>query len=373
VSALAAASVVVIAAGVLAVLPDSSAKHGGTATSADAAPPMNIQPANAAPPVNTQPANAAPPLNTQPGDAAPPANVQPPNTQPSASSQQSANTGSTNLQQGNTSQSIADGNKQDNDALLVKPGDRVQVSGLVIAAPGKAAVFCPVEGGPDVGYPPGQEPAPTCQPEFSVTLNGVDLDRLSEPKTTKGVRGGRAKLVGTWGNGSIDVQEQTAPDAPVQWSFPPLPCPAPAGGWVSKPSNVNSPAVTTFLAAHADQIFGPVMHYPNGSARNAPVVVMVGVAHGELAPLRHALEQVYRGNLCVSPVLLSRTDNDRLVNRVTALMHRKELGVLTTGGSDPDGGRAPVSMIAYTPAVKAALAPIGLDLIRVVPAVTPVG
>lgn len=269
-----------------------------------------------------------------------------------------------------STQPFAQGN-QSNEALLVKPGDKVQVSGLVIAAPGKAPVFCPVEGGPDVGYPPGKEPAPTCAPEFAVTVKGVDLDRLSEPKTTKDVRSGRARLVGIWGDNSIDVQEQSAPDVPVAWKFPPVPCPPPAGGWVSKPSNISSPAVTAFLAAHADQIFGPVVHYPNGTSRNAPVVIMVGVAHGDLAAFRRAFEKVYSGNLCVAPVVLSRSDNDRIVKAVTGLMHRKELGLLGTGGSDPDGGRAIVSMIAYTQQVKTALTPTGLDNLQVLPAVKP--
>ncbi|MFF0343790.1 hypothetical protein [Kribbella sp. NPDC004875] len=260
---------------------------------------------------------------------------------------------------------------QSNDQLLVKPGDKVQASGLVIAAPGKAPVFCPFEGGPDIGYPPGKEPAPSCAPEFAVTLKGVDLDRLTEQRTTHGVRSGRAKLVGIWGDRSIDVQQQAAPATPAAWTFPPLPCAAPAGGWVSKPSNVSSPAVNAFLAAHADQIFGPVIHYPNGRSRNAPVVVMVGVAHGDLTTLRQALEKVYSGNLCVAPVLLSRSDNERIVGAVTPLMQDKSLGIQGTGGSDPDGGRAKVSMIAYTQQVKTALTPIGLDDLQVVPVVTP--
>ncbi|MGW7685302.1 hypothetical protein ACWGID_31470 [Kribbella sp. NPDC054772] len=273
--------------------------------------------------------------------------------------------------EGFSAQSSSRAVAQSNDQLLVKPGDTVQASGLVIAAPGKAPVYCSAEGGPDIGYQPGKQPAPSCAPEFTVTLKGVDLDRLTEPRTTDGVRSGRAKLVGIWGDRSIDVQQQAAPTTPAAWTFPPLPCAAPAGGWVSKPSNVSSPAVTAFLAAHADQIFGPVIHYPNGHARNAPVVSMVGVAHGDLTVLRAALEKVYSGNLCVAPVLLSRSDNERIVNAVTPLMQDKNLGVQGAAGSDPDGGRAKVSMIAYTQQVKTALTPIGLDTLQVMPAVTP--
>jgi hypothetical protein len=142
---------------------------------------------------------------------------------------------------------------------------------------------------------------------------------------------------------------------------------------VSKPSNINSKAVTAFLDAHAAQIFGPVIHYPKGYSRGAPVVVMVGVAHGDLAAFRQAFEKVYSGNLCVAPVLLSRADNERITNAVVKLMtSRKDLGIFTSAGSDPDGGRAGVSVVAYTEQVKAALTPIGLDVLKVVPAVTPV-
>ncbi|WP_427889760.1 hypothetical protein ACQHIV_40340 [Kribbella sp. GL6] len=266
-----------------------------------------------------------------------------------------------------------------NESLLVKPGDRVQVSGLVIAAPGRTPVFCAFEDGFGVGYAPEDEPAPTCAPEFSIGLTGVDVDRLSGARTTKGVRSGRAKLVGIWGERTgaggtvrtIDVREQSAPEAREPWAFPELPCPAPEGGWVSKPSNIYSPAVTAFLAAHADQVWGPVIHYPNGHSRNAPVVVMIGVAHGDLDAFRLAFEKVYTGNLCVAPVRLSRADNDRIVDAIVALTPDKSLGILAVGGSEPDGGRAGVSVIAYTERLRTALAPIGLDDIKVTPVVEP--
>ncbi|GAA3108928.1 anti-sigma-K factor RskA [Kribbella aluminosa] len=258
-------------------------------------------------------------------------------------------------------------------SLLVKPGDRVQVSGLVIAAPGTAQVFCALEDGFGVGYAPGDEPAPNCAPEFSIALTGVDLNRLSDAKTTKGVRSGRAKLVGIWGDRTIDVQEQSAPETPVRWAFPELPCPAPAGGWVSKPSNIYSPAVTAFLAAHADQIYGPVIHYPNGHSRNAPLVIMVGVAHGDVDAFRLAFEEVYRGNLCVAPVLLSRADNERIQNALVKLTSDKSLGILAVADSGPSGGRIGVPLIAYTEQVRTAFTPIGLDDIEVQPVVKPAG
>jgi hypothetical protein len=280
-----------------------------------------------------------------------------------------------------TTQSVAQSNRAEtpqvradstNDALLVRPGDKVQVSGEIIAVPGKPVVFCPPRFTPAIGYPPGKEPAPSCPENLAVTLKGVDLDRLTGPQTIKGVRTAMATLIGIWGDRSIDVQEQKPPTAPVEKPFPPLPCPAPAGGWVSKPSNINSTAVTNFLTAHADQVAGAVMHYPKGTSRGAPLVVMIGVAHGDLNAFRIAFEKVYQGNLCVAPVLLSRTDSERISQQIGEVMGRKELGITSGSGSGPDGGRALVQMVAYTEEVKAALAPIGLDVIEVGPAVKPV-
>ncbi|MEV5964134.1 hypothetical protein AB0L70_20360 [Kribbella sp. NPDC051952] len=274
---------------------------------------------------------------------------------------------------GGSEQAFAPSNQTPNDDLLVKPGDKVRVSGRVVAAPGKPAVFCAPLAVNAIGYPPGQEPAPSCPAEFAVTLRGVDLARLTGARVTKGVRTGTATLTGIWGaDRSIDVQEQAAPTEVVQTPLPELPCPPPAGGWVSKPSNVSSPAVQAFLDAHADQLMGPVVYYPNGTARNAPVVIMIGVAHGDLAALRSAFEQVYAGNLCMTPVLLSRGDTDRISNAFQQLSDRKDLGIYMTGGSGMTGGPMPISLLAYTETVKTALNPIGLDLLNLVPSVKPV-
>ena len=273
-----------------------------------------------------------------------------------------------------TPQSFAQGNQQPNDALLVKPGDKVQVSGQVIAVPGKAAVFCAPLPTTLIGYLPGKEPAPSCPAEFAVTLRGVDLARLTGANVTKGVRTGTASLTGIWGaDRSIDVQEQAAPAAaPVQTPLPEVPCSPPAGGWVSKPSNIGSAPVQAFLDAHADQLMGPVVYYPKGHGRNAPVVIMVGVAHGNLAALRTTFEQVYVGNLCMTPVLLSRGDTERMTNAFEGLSDQKDLGLFMTGGSGMDGGAMRVGLLAYTEAVKTALTPIGLDLLQLVPEVKPV-
>ncbi len=114
------------------------------------------------------------------------------------------------------------------------------------------------------------------------------------------------------------------------------------------------------------------MYYPKGSARNAPVVIMIGVAHGDLAALRTAFEQVYDGNLCMTPVLLSRGDTERMTNSFQRLMERKDLGIFMSGGSGMEGGPMRIGLLVYTEAVKTALTPIGLDLLALEPEVKPV-
>jgi hypothetical protein len=269
-------------------------------------------------------------------------------------------------------QSFAQGNHEPNDELLVKPGDKVQVSGGIIAVPGKTPVFCAPLASTAIGYPPGKEPAPSCPDEFAVKLNGLDLDQISGMKTIKGVRTGSATVTGLWRDGAIDVQQQSAPITPVPAPFPKLPCAAPAGGWPSKPSNIAAPAVQSFLAANAGQVYGPTNNYPNGSSRGAPVVMLLGVAHGDVATLRAAFEKVYSGNLCVAPALMSNADSDRVRTELDKILLKRDLGAYQYGGAGPAGSRAPISLLVYTEQVKAALAPVGLDLLDVHPDVRPV-
>jgi hypothetical protein len=259
-----------------------------------------------------------------------------------------------------------------NDKWLVKPGDKVQVSGEIIAAPGKVPVFCPPLMKPAIGYPPGKEPAPTCPDSFAVRLNGLDVDQVTGLKTIKGVRTGLASVTGVWRGGAIDVQEQSAPrpvgdDGPTE-----LKCPEPPGGWTSKPSNVSAPAVTKFLEAHADQVRGPILTYPNGRSRNAPVVVLIGLARGDETAFRAAFDKVYRGNYCVVPVQLSSADEQRITDQVADLSGAATLGIHSTSGPGIYAGGVTVGLVAYTPEVKQALTPIGLDLLSIRPDVRPV-
>ncbi|MFB6723938.1 hypothetical protein ACFCV3_27415 [Kribbella sp. NPDC056345] len=269
--------------------------------------------------------------------------------------------------------SVAKGNQQpgSNDDLLVRDGAKVRVSGQVIAAPNVAPVFCPSRPIPTIGYPPGKAPAPTCPDGLKVTLKGVDVSLLTDLETIQGVRTGRATLTGIWTNRTITVQQQAAPTPERDFVTPPLPCPPPKGGWPAKPSNIEDPKVAQFLDQHRDQAFGPAIYRPDGEGRTKPVVVFVGVAHGDRAAFRRAFEEVYDGNLCVAPVRLSQGDADQLSGKVAGLMNRDALGI-TTSYTQMDGSSENVRLLVYTDAVKAALAPIGLDKLRIEPAVVPV-
>jgi hypothetical protein len=156
-------------------------------------------------------------------------------------------------------QTLATGNGMDQARLLVRNGDRVEVDGQVIAAPGKPVLYCAPHSQPAIGYLPGMEPAPACPAGLEVKLTGVDLDRLSSPSTVKRVRTGQAHLTGIWTDRAIAVQNQSAPRSgtPDYW-LPQVPCKEPPGGW--KLGNVNepiSPAVTAFVNARLDQLAEP--------------------------------------------------------------------------------------------------------------------
>ncbi|WP_405061278.1 hypothetical protein OG474_06440 [Kribbella sp. NBC_01505] len=270
-------------------------------------------------------------------------------------------------------QSFADGNQRtgSGDDLLVRDGSKVRVSGEVIAAPNTAPVFCPSRPVPMIGYRPGKAPAPTCPEGLKVTLKGVDVSRLTDLVTIHGVQTGRAALTGIWTGRTIAVQVQTAPIPDRDLVTPPLPCPPPKGGWPAKPSNVQDPKVAQFLDKHRDQAFGPAVYHPYGEGRTKPVVVFVGVAHGDRAAFRTAFEQVYDGNLCVAPVRLSQGDADRLSTKVAGLMNRNDLGI-TASYTQMDGASENVRLLVYTDSVKSALAPVGLENLRIEPAVQPV-
>jgi len=124
--------------------------------------------------------------------------------------------------------------------LVVRDGDRVEVTGQVIAAPAQAVVFCPPRATTsDLQVPPvlpGETPkpmvtpVPACPATLAVVVTGVDLDRLSSPETVRGTRSGWATLRGTWHGRAIDVTEQAAPKQETVATGNVVPCSAPPEG-----------------------------------------------------------------------------------------------------------------------------------------------
>ncbi|WP_433008100.1 hypothetical protein [Kribbella sp. CA-294648] len=260
------------------------------------------------------------------------------------------------------------------DGLLVRDGDKVEINGQIVAVPGKDPVFCPDVIRTLPGYPPGKEPPPYCGDDQSVKLIGLDLAKLSEPKLTQGVRSGFGHVVGTWRAKTITVEEQAAyRKLPGSEPAEQMSCPPPAGGWQSRPSNLDSKPVQDFLTSKADVISGQRVSYPAGHSRKAPVVFSVGVAKGDLAAFRKALETVYKGNLCVFRGKISLAENTQITEALSTLMgERKDLSIFHGGGSRGDEGLVPVHLLVFDDKAKAALTPLGLEKLDITPSVRPI-
>lgn len=172
-------------------------------------------------------------------------------------------------QRGDTGDTLASDPVPDvNARLLIREGDLVTGSGRVVQLPGGSPQLCGPEIIAGVGYPPGQEPAPAgCR--VGVTLIGVDLRRLSEPRTKDGATEGRASVTGTFRNGSITVTRQ---GAPVEDTSPGLPteppCTPPAGGWPTAGPELEDAfyaadsAYTRFIQTHVDAVGLPRFAHP---------------------------------------------------------------------------------------------------------------
>ncbi len=274
---------------------------------------------------------------------------------------------------------VAPGNGKSHP-LEVRDGDRVEVSGQVIAAPGVPVRYClPL---PSAGpLDPAAEGAPTCPPGGAVDLTGVDLTRLVDLSVIGGVKSGNAKLVGTWKAGAITVEDQ-GPPATVQPgdSAPTVPCAAPAGGWkAGDASEWMTPALDKYVKAHTTELQNPWIGWPEGfptettpgAPPNKPSVVMIGVAQGgDVAAVRRAVEPLVKGNLCVTQVKVSQAEAAEQQKAVDALP-QAEYGITATGigvGDKP----VRVELRILDEKTLNALKPIGVDSMDLQPYIRPV-
>lgn len=134
------------------------------------------------------------------------------------------------------------GTQSQERSQVVRDGTRVTGTGSVVAVPGRAVRFCAPVARADIGYAPGQEPAPEyC--ELGVDAEGVDLEALASPREKEGAVEGQATLTGTYRDGTLVVEEQEppTPHTPGDEVEGPPPCEAPEGGWPRDPALLRGP------------------------------------------------------------------------------------------------------------------------------------
>ncbi|HET6295317.1 MAG TPA: hypothetical protein VFG33_18170 [Kribbella sp.] len=263
--------------------------------------------------------------------------------------------------------------------MQVRNGDKVEVTGQVLAAPGVPVVYCPpVYGTTNLTLPSNPKP-PSCAPEQAVQLTGVNVDQLQDVRTEMGVRVGSAHLVGIWNDNKIAVEQQGPPVAePTEAT---VPCPAPSGGWrEGDPTSWITPALEAFVKARPDQLQNLWVGRPEGStsgletdptsAPTGPSVVMIGVAHGDVEQIRQAVRALTPGNLCVTTVDVSQREADRLVAAVSALPNQ-DTWIQSVGGGVGDRPVLVETRIVDERVI-AELRPIGLDKLDLRPHIKPV-
>jgi hypothetical protein len=264
-------------------------------------------------------------------------------------------------------------------ALIVHEGDRVEVTGLVIAAPNQDALYCPprptAQDPQDPLATPGEtppaavRPIPTCPASLAVRLNGLDVDRLASAETIQATRIGYATIRGTWQGQSIDITEQTAPEQPSPAPLDDVPCTAPSGGWrvekTDSPSELN--ALDAHLKAQPQRFSNGRVTYQNSPAGQATVMV-VPVVSGDLSVTEQELSTIYHGNLCITRGTLSIAEGDSIAQRVGSLMNTARIS-----GVSVQGDQVHVTLFILTDQLYEQLASIGVDKLDLQPAVRPVG
>ena len=259
--------------------------------------------------------------------------------------------------------------------LQVRNGDRVQVDGQVIAAPGKPVVYC-IPVATDLPAIVGEGPkAPKCAQGAEITVTGVDVDKLPQLTTVQGVRSGFAHLEGIWTDGKIAVDKQ-GPVVNKPIDLGKVPCAPPVGGWQPGDSNdLVTAAVAAFVDARPSQLQEISIGWPNGvpagnGTPTGPSVLMIGVAHGDLAQIRQLVAPLVKGNLCVRQVKLSKSEIEKLRNQLAAVP-ASVLKPLSYGGGvgDPPVN---IDLVVLDDKAVTALEPLGLDNLNIEPVVRPV-
>jgi hypothetical protein len=202
--------------------------------------------------------------------------------------------------------------------------------------------------------------------ELHVLVTGVDQKWLVHTTTTGQAYSDPVKVEGTYRAGTLAVTmvDRFTPDPPSQFTEPPVPCPAPAGGWRPGHGYTASDPNNDPLNRLIEEVRGKPAQYadvweghpegvpPGGSA--PPVMVMVVGTTGDVATARAELGAIFSGNLCVHQVQHSASD-------LEAIAQRLRKGSRTPIGVDPlvIENRVRVKVIALDPATSALLDDVG--------------
>jgi hypothetical protein len=195
------------------------------------------------------------------------------------------------------------------EELVLRDGDTVEASGVVIADDGGPVYFCswlPTAAGGSAAVlragDPGRE---TNQCRDGVPATGVDLGGLSRPERNDGGITGTAWLRGVWRGGVLHVTEQATKGGQGYESEIPdvlrhTPCAPPAGGWRGPADH----RLGDYVDARPDQFYGVGVNRPEGY-RDGTEVSVVGVAKGDLAAVQKDLRARFGSNICTVRVLYS--------------------------------------------------------------------
>ncbi|MEU0088983.1 hypothetical protein [Kribbella sp. NPDC006257] len=252
------------------------------------------------------------------------------------------------------------------ERLIVRAGDKVQATGKFVVRDDSATMCA------EVAVPLAGD-LTACSANLLVPVVGIDAEGLVYGGVYQGKQYGWAKVIGTWADGRILVEQQFAPDPGEDWPDPPGPGPAPVGGW--QPGALPSlDPLQDYLVSHAER-FGQLR------------VGTVGVATGEISPMdltqvavvpvvgdlesaRAELAGVFSGNIAVVPANRSILEWAMTLNALKDLMHDKANGISSIGG----GADRPieVSMLLLSEELYRKLEVIGLELVHLRPSIIPV-